>query len=122
MFLIYFLSFAQLEKKKMNKQRKKTVTMVLLKLFFFLLDYYYCYCFVVGTKLFLPMFFIIRETSNPSEECREERGEEDGQVSLVSSCLLGEGLGQVFFNRWGGCFWCFVCPKSLWPVGDGEVG
>jgi len=96
--------------------------MVLLKLFFFLLDYYYCYCFVVGTKLFLPMFFIIRETSNPSKKCQEERGEEDGHVSLVSSCLLGEGLGQVFFNWWGGGFWCFVCPKSLRPVGDGEVG
>ena len=63
--LIYFLSFAQLEKKN-EQAEKKDCYHGSAEAFFFLLDDYYCYYFVVGTKLFLPMFFIIRETSNPS--------------------------------------------------------
>lgn len=62
--LIYFLSFAQLEKKKMNKQRKKTVTMVLLKLFF-LTGLLLLLLFCCRYKTFSPYVFHYKRNLKP---------------------------------------------------------
>lgn len=85
------------DREKNEQAEKKTVMMVLLKLLFFtgflLLLLFLCRY----RTFFFPHVFVLRETSNTSEKhkCQEERGGEDGQISLLS-LLLREEFGQIF--------------------------
>lgn len=95
--LIYFLSFAQIEK-KMNKQKKKTYDGSAEAFIFYWIIIIVIVPLSVQDFFFFPHVFVLRETSNTSEKhkCQEERGGEDGQISSLSSFLLREEFGQIF--------------------------
>ena len=65
--LIYFLSFAQLEKKN-EQAEKKTVTMVLLKLFFFFTGLLLLLLFCCRYKTFSPYVFHYKRNLKPIKE------------------------------------------------------
>lgn len=78
----------------MNKQKRKTHGSAEAFIFYWII-------IIVIVPLPVQDFFfhvfVLRETSNTSEKhkCQEERGEKDGQVSLLSSFLLREEFGQI---------------------------